>query len=76
MRVFENVEELRQHIEANLRGLAKSALDKSRESDLQSKNEPDEWRKEIWRREAEAEKRIAKMINDECEQLLKLLSKD
>jgi ElaB/YqjD/DUF883 family membrane-anchored ribosome-binding protein len=76
MRVFKDVEELKQHIEANLRGLAKSALDKSHESRLRSENETDERRKEIWRREAEAEKRIAKMINDECEQLLKLLSQD
>jgi hypothetical protein len=76
MRVFQDVEELKQHIEANLLGLANSALDKSHESRLRFENEPDERRKEIWRREAEAERRIAKMINDECEQLLKLLSQD
>ena len=76
MRTFENVEELKQHIEANLRGLAKRALEMSHESRVRSENEPNVRLKEIWHREAEAEKRIAKIINSECEQLLKLLSQD
>lgn len=72
MRVIDTGEELRQHIEANLRGLAKTALEKSQESRKRHDGESDPRLKAIWKREAEAELRIAKVINDECEALLKL----
>lgn len=73
MRVIETVDEVRQHIEANLRGLAKSALDKSKESRRRFDAEDDERLKDIWKREADIELRIAKMINEECDTLLERL---
>jgi hypothetical protein len=72
MRLIDTGEELRQHIEANLRGLAKAALEKSQESRRRHDGETDPRLKVIWKQEAEAELRIAKVINDECEALLKL----
>ncbi len=76
MRVFGTLEEARQHIEASLRGLAKSALERAQDSRRRFEAETDARLKEIWRLEAEAEKRIAKAINDECEALLKRLAAD
>lgn len=70
MRVIETVDEVRQHIEANLRGLAKSAVDMSKESRRRHEVETDEHLKDIWKREAEIEMRIAKLINGECDALL------
>lgn len=74
MRVIETVEELRQHIEANLRGLAKRAVDMSKESRRRHDAEGDERLKDIWKREAEIELRVAKLLNDECDALLKRLT--
>lgn len=74
MRKIETAEEVRQHIEANLRGLAKAALDKSKESRQRHAAEPDPHLKDIWRREAETELRIAKLINEECDGLLERLA--
>lgn len=72
MRLIDTGEELRQHIEANLRGLAKTALEKSQESRRRHEGETDPRLKAVWKHEAEAELRIAKVINDECEALLKM----
>ena len=74
MRIMETVNEVRQHIEANLRGLAKNALDKSKESRQRYVAETDEHLKDIWKQEAEIELRIAKRINEECDVLLTRLT--
>ncbi|NJO55692.1 MAG: hypothetical protein HC834_04265 [Rhodospirillales bacterium] len=74
MRAIETVEEARQHIEANLLGLAKSALDKSKESRQRYQTEADDHLKNIWKQEADSELRIAKLINDECDALLSKLA--
>jgi hypothetical protein len=73
MRLIEIAEEVQQHIEANLRTLAKSALERSHESRKRHDAETDQRLKEIWKREAEAELRIAKTVNQECDALLALL---
>lgn len=73
MRLIETAEEARQHIEANLRTLAKSALERSHESRKRHEAETDDRLKEIWKREAEAELRIAKIVNQECDTLLAFL---
>jgi hypothetical protein len=75
MRLIETDEELRQHIEASLRGMAKIALERSQESRRRHDAEADARRKTIWKREAEAELRIAKAISDECEALLKMVER-
>jgi hypothetical protein len=74
MRVIETVEEARQHIEANLQGLAKDAFERSQESRRRYDSETDDRLREVWKREAEAELRIAKMINEECDTLLKMVN--
>jgi hypothetical protein len=65
MRVIETVDEVRQHIAANLRGLAKSAVDRSKESRQRCEAETDEHLKATWRKGADTELRIWKMINEE-----------
>jgi hypothetical protein len=74
MRLIETADEVRQHIEANLRGLAKSALEKSHESRRRCAAETDGRLKDIWQREAEIELRIAKLANEKCDALLKELT--
>ncbi len=74
MRLIETEEEMRQHIEANLRGLAKVALEKAQDSRRRHDTEQDARRKTVWGREAEAELRIAKAVNEECEALLRLVA--
>ena len=74
MRLIETAEEARQHIEANLRGLAKIAIDRSKESRQRFGAETDEKLKRIWEREADVELRIAKLINEECDALVKELT--
>ena len=74
MRIIKTVEEARLHIEANLRGLEKGAFDRSQESRRRCDSETDDRLREVWKREAEAELRIAKMINEECDTLLKMVN--
>ena len=70
MRVFEGVDEARQHIESNLRGLAKEAMERAHDSRSRAGSESDERLRAIWRAEADAELAIAKRINAECDALL------
>jgi len=74
MRLIDTADEVRQHIETNLRGLAKSALEKSHDSRQRCAAETDARLKDIWRREAEIELRIAKLANENCDALVNELT--